>query len=214
MERVQPRTSAFLPGLRRARARAKLTQEEIAGRAGLERATISNLENLKHRAQALTIERLADALGVEPEELTATPKAEAPLFSDRTPDERRVDYLTAWVDLIESRERRLREAMEDGTVSLETVQRTDELHRDIWTTAAPRIGLLREIGRMPMEEAAVHDRLATALDDLRSTVDEGYDAAIRKLRDHKAGLEDIDRLRGARNESGGQTKNEQKAKSA
>jgi transcriptional regulator with XRE-family HTH domain len=52
--------------LRRARA---LTQEELSRISGVSRDTISALEAGKREAQPRTIRRLADAIGVEPQEL-------------------------------------------------------------------------------------------------------------------------------------------------
>jgi transcriptional regulator with XRE-family HTH domain len=58
-----------LAGLRRVRERAALTQEELARRSGVGRATIAGLETGSRRAQPRTIQRLAGAIGVDPNEL-------------------------------------------------------------------------------------------------------------------------------------------------
>ena len=58
-----------LRGLREARYRAAMTQAELAQVAGVSAPTISSLEQGKSRARPSTIRRLAEALGVWPEEL-------------------------------------------------------------------------------------------------------------------------------------------------
>ena len=55
--------------LREVRERLLVTQEELADRTGLSRTTISRLENDLQGARISTVRRLAEALGVPPEEL-------------------------------------------------------------------------------------------------------------------------------------------------
>jgi transcriptional regulator with XRE-family HTH domain len=55
-----------LKRLRRARG---MNQEDLERESGVARATISALETGKREAQPRTIRRLAEALGVKPEEL-------------------------------------------------------------------------------------------------------------------------------------------------
>jgi transcriptional regulator with XRE-family HTH domain len=57
-----------LPGLLRQRLRAALTQEQLAGRAGLRRVTVTRLEN-GGDARPTTLRKLADALRCEPVDL-------------------------------------------------------------------------------------------------------------------------------------------------
>lgn len=65
------RSRTFGSLLRRHRGAAGLTQEELAGRAGLGERTISNLERGINRAPyRATVRRLADALGLFGEDLT------------------------------------------------------------------------------------------------------------------------------------------------
>ena len=54
----------LLPGLKRHRILAGLTQQELAELVGMQRASISALENTKHPARPRTLKKLADALGV------------------------------------------------------------------------------------------------------------------------------------------------------
>lgn len=56
-------------GLREARLRKLLSQRELARRAGVALATVTNIELGKIRPHPSTLRKLADALGVEPEEL-------------------------------------------------------------------------------------------------------------------------------------------------
>jgi len=63
------RTFAYL--LKHHRNDAGLTQEELAGRAGLGARTISNLERVINRSPYRdTVRRLADALGLSGKDLT------------------------------------------------------------------------------------------------------------------------------------------------
>ncbi len=58
-----------LPGLRRAREAALLTQAELAKRAGVQRVTVNRLETGLTAARFRTVRRLAEALGLDPREL-------------------------------------------------------------------------------------------------------------------------------------------------
>lgn len=57
------------PGLRRCREKAALTQEELAGLAGLARMTVWRLEAGGRTGRPQSIRLLAEALGVKPEVL-------------------------------------------------------------------------------------------------------------------------------------------------
>jgi transcriptional regulator with XRE-family HTH domain len=57
-----------LPGLRRQRILAALTQGELATRAGIQRGTVNRLEQ-GGEAEISTIRKLANALGCEPKTL-------------------------------------------------------------------------------------------------------------------------------------------------
>jgi predicted transcriptional regulator len=68
-----PRALIRLPGLRAARLRAFLTQEQLAERSGVSVFSISRLEQGERPATIPTVQKLATALGVEPRELTEPP---------------------------------------------------------------------------------------------------------------------------------------------
>jgi transcriptional regulator with XRE-family HTH domain len=57
------------PRLRELRERAALSQEDLAKRSGVSRATIADLEADKRPARPSTRRKLAEALGVTPVEL-------------------------------------------------------------------------------------------------------------------------------------------------
>lgn len=59
----------ILRNLRKLREAKYWTQEDLAKRAGLSRVAIARLESTKVDARFSTIHKLANALGVEPEEL-------------------------------------------------------------------------------------------------------------------------------------------------
>jgi transcriptional regulator with XRE-family HTH domain len=65
----------MLPGLKQARERNLTTQRELAERSGIAQATIARLETQRHSAQFRTVRKLAEALGVEPQQLM---ESEAP----------------------------------------------------------------------------------------------------------------------------------------
>ena len=67
------------PRLRQLREKAALSQNEFSDRSGVSRATIADLEAGNRSAQARTVRRLAEALGVVPEELYGEPAS--PLVS-------------------------------------------------------------------------------------------------------------------------------------
>jgi predicted transcriptional regulator len=66
---VRPAVPA-VPHLKRLREGRFLTQEELAERSGVSRPTIARLESSGDDARLKTIRKLAEALGVEPTELT------------------------------------------------------------------------------------------------------------------------------------------------
>ena len=55
--------------LRDLRKRALLTQEQLAERSGVAISTVIRIERNQVEPQGLTIRKLAEALGVEPQEL-------------------------------------------------------------------------------------------------------------------------------------------------
>lgn len=67
----------FLPHLAAWRARKGLTQAELAERAGVERANLSRFEHQHLKARLRTVVRLAEALGIDTDDLRqAPPKSE------------------------------------------------------------------------------------------------------------------------------------------
>lgn len=180
-----------------------LSQRDLSELSKVHFNTISGIESRGHKPRPSTLRRLAEALDVDVEDLTGAPKGEAPLFSDvptRGPVERRVDYLTAPTALVEGVESWLREQMAAGA-GLEVVERAAWFHRLFLDRAVERYGLTRSTSDLPPEEARALERLAVALDDLRSTVDEGYGFAIDRLVDRKAEVEQLGERRGARADS-------------
>ncbi len=63
-----------LTGLREARHRRLLTQLELANLVGMTTATISRIETGATKARISTVRRLAEALDVDPAELTRSSK--------------------------------------------------------------------------------------------------------------------------------------------
>jgi len=55
--------------LKQVRERLFVTQAELSERTGITEATISRIENGQHKARISTVRRLADGLGLKPEDL-------------------------------------------------------------------------------------------------------------------------------------------------
>ncbi len=60
----------MLPSLKKYRILAGLTQGELAGRVGMHRTTINELERGRHPARPRTLKKLADTLRVSTRDLT------------------------------------------------------------------------------------------------------------------------------------------------
>jgi len=67
----------FALNLRRYRHAAKLSQEDLADRAGIDRTYISSLERSKYAAGIDVVDRIAMVLGVEASDLLRRPAATA-----------------------------------------------------------------------------------------------------------------------------------------
>ncbi len=203
METAKPsqrrRNGVFLPGLRKARARSGLTQDQLAGKAEVERATISNLETGNRAAQPLTLRKLADALGIAPEELTALPLGQPTLFPTE-PGDRSVAYLTAMRRMLNRLENRLEEAVYGGVADMGLAEFAATFEADIWERVVPEIRLMHGIGGLPKAERDAHELVYVALLDLGGTVQEAYNAAVRSLTDRKAKVVGFDRLQAAMEE--------------
>ena len=61
--------STLLPGLGAHRRRRGLTQRQLGEIAGVAHTTVQRLESLKRGAYPQTMQKLASALGIAPEEL-------------------------------------------------------------------------------------------------------------------------------------------------
>lgn len=68
---VRPELVQFGQRLQNLRKEASLTQEQLAHKAGLERAYVSSAETGRRNTTLTTIYKLADALGVDPGDLIA-----------------------------------------------------------------------------------------------------------------------------------------------
>src|SRR5712692_2537110 len=66
-----------LPRLKIVRLRRALTQQQLAEKAGINRATIVRLEGGQDQPFPTTVRKLADALGVQPEDLEERPNHRA-----------------------------------------------------------------------------------------------------------------------------------------
>ncbi|MBZ0266171.1 helix-turn-helix domain-containing protein [bacterium] len=80
------RSTVVGEALRKARKLQNLTQEELAKRSGIDRATISQIENNREEPRLDTIERLAEALRISPAELWLSASSENKRHLYSTPD--------------------------------------------------------------------------------------------------------------------------------
>ena len=64
--------ATFAGNLRQFRAEKKLSQEELADRAGIDRSYVSKIENERYAVSIDMLESLARELGVQPFELLLT----------------------------------------------------------------------------------------------------------------------------------------------
>lgn len=77
--------------LTRLRVEQGWSQQRLAEESGVNKATINQIERGRRSPNVETLEKLADALGVGVADFF--PKAQAPLWSDSTPTERRFSIL-------------------------------------------------------------------------------------------------------------------------
>ena len=78
--------------LTRLRAEQGWTQQRLADESNVNKATINQIEKGRRSPNVETLEKLADALGVGVADFF--PKAQAPLWSDNAPTERRSSIVT------------------------------------------------------------------------------------------------------------------------
>ncbi len=142
--------------IRRIREQKGLVQSAVAKQAGITHATLSRIET-GHPASLRTLEKIASVLGVEAGELQRGLEP---------------DWLTALADIVQARTRRLEEAAASGTVSVEAAKSAADLGEDVSGYVHERAGSVEGPG---------YARLIEALEELKHSVDDGYDKAISRL---------------------------------
>jgi transcriptional regulator with XRE-family HTH domain len=178
--------------LREVREGRGLSQKDLSASSGVHFNTVSGVEGKRQKPHPSTLQKLAGALDVEVEDLTGAPKGEASP-SARTPAERRTSYLLGYEVLAMNTASRLEEEINSDIVDLGLVEQAARLHADLQKVAVEQLGLLQE--GLPDAEAQAQQRVAAALDDLRSVVDQGYGAAITRARGQKAAVSSLGKLR-------------------
>jgi transcriptional regulator with XRE-family HTH domain len=187
------------PRLREWRERAALSQSELANRAGISRATIADLEAGNRGGQPKTVRRLAQGLGVEPDDLygEAYPKEPAPpdpqqSFDGLLEEEWRAQHLGVWKTYLSRRaewcEKVLQKRPEDDWnnpfQSLDTAIQW-AIYIGI-ESAHIRNTIQTEVLPYADADPELVDELRTLLNRL-STVDEKTNSTVKKMMD-KAGL--------------------------
>ena len=71
---VKPIQRIVGKNLQRLRRSLGVSQQEVADAAGVSQSTISEIENLKHWPELVTLENVATALGIKVTELLQKPK--------------------------------------------------------------------------------------------------------------------------------------------
>ncbi len=139
--------------VREHRDKAMLTQEELGKKAGLSGYTISRIESDQVAPRVSTIRKIAGALGIEPGELAARPKAEAASLEQWLKERCGHCYLAMSFE-------ELRQFIEDAEDLDEQLQRRQLLRKEIDVVVAERIRFpaaeRRNIGNVPFEE--IHTR--------------------------------------------------------
>ncbi len=134
--------------------KAMLTQEELGKKAGLSGYTISRIESDQVAPRVSTIRKIAGALGIEPEELTARPKAKEAVSLEQWLEDRCGHaYLAMSFD-------ELRQFIKDAEDLDEQFQRRQLLREEIDVVWAERTKFpateQRNIGNVPFEQ--IHTR--------------------------------------------------------
>src|SRR5829696_8242 len=164
------------PLLRGLRERAALSQEDLAERSGVARATIADLEAGKRPARPSTLRKVAQGLGVEVTDLyeghevpkTPAPPSQATLFNGEAEEERRIAYLRAWRIFLEDQAREWRA---DGEELLQDEEPNDA-GAVAWAVTNRRVvesirnKVLREFaaGTLPPEDSSEHRELMAVCD--------------------------------------------------
>jgi putative transcriptional regulator len=78
-------TSKFPAKLKELREQADLTQQQLADRAGVSKATVADLEQGRYHPSWPTVVALADALGISTETFRQEPAAREPAGPGRPP---------------------------------------------------------------------------------------------------------------------------------
>jgi transcriptional regulator with XRE-family HTH domain len=155
-----------------------LSKRALGRRSGVHYNTISGVEAGTHAPQTSTLEKLAEALDVDVEDLTGAPKGGAPQSS---PEEvRRELYLESLRSLPAELAEVVEEATRRGSLSVATVEAFDTAEQEIWTTLGRALREARASGPMPNGEAAGIDLVYDALYSLRSAVDMAWITLARE----------------------------------
>ena len=109
--------------IKRERARRRWSLRELAGRSGVPAGTISGVERGQREPQILTLAKIADALEVDVEELTSSPKVPSrpsPAAPEEVPtEERLLSYVWSQKLQVEHMRERWEVAAEQNTFSYE-----------------------------------------------------------------------------------------------
>jgi transcriptional regulator with XRE-family HTH domain len=167
-----------------------LSHKDVWLASGVHPNTQSGIETGKHKPRPSTLQKLAEALDVSVEDLTGLPKDSAPPSAD----ERRFSYLRGFEALTKATATRLQVALDSEGIDLDQVNQVAQLHEDLQKIATREIGLLRDPQSLPREELLSQEKVAAALDDLRSVIDEGYMAAINNAMGRRAEVQELGKL--------------------
>jgi transcriptional regulator with XRE-family HTH domain len=146
--------------IRRLREERGWSQAKLAASADMGVSGVSQIETGTRNPSAVTLAKLAAALGVEVADLF--PKAQAPLSFDAPEDEearewRLLAYVRSWILLLDNLSERWEKAAAEGAFSLDTYMEFSATFRDVQDAANSLIeGLKRHQGIDAMQGSIGH----------------------------------------------------------
>jgi transcriptional regulator with XRE-family HTH domain len=171
-----------LASLRQHRRRSGLTQRQLATAAGVTPVTVCRVESGRERPNARTIARLANALGVDPRELTDHAEARPPLIRRRFPRRVSAPTVAVWRDLVDLPN--LRAARIDADLSYAQLETLSCVHAHTITAI--------EAGAVTARIATAR-RLANALGKrVSDLMDLGSNGSPVRLARYRAGMSIVD----------------------
>ncbi len=169
--------------IKRERARRRWSLRELAVRSGVPAGTISGVERGQREPQILTLAKIADALEVDVEELTSSPKAPSrpsPAAPEEVPtEERLLSYVWSQKLQVEQMRERWEAAAEQNTFSYEAWNEAAEVAIEIERAFADAVPVaIYATGEkwLPREEWDAVSELLGNITVLKMTIEHAFHA--------------------------------------